>query len=477
MQTNKALKGVIWSALERFSFQGVQFAVSIILARLLTPNDFGLVAIVLVFSTIFQTINESGLNTALVYKLDRDDIDYSTAFYANIAIGVASYLLLYFAAPFIADFYRNSSLISVMRILSLNLIINSFGLVQVAKYTINVDFKTQAKATLIAAVISGAIGISVAYITHSVYSIVAQQLSNSFVYVSLMWIFAKWVPLFTFSIQRFKLLFLYAYKLIIARVISVVFDDIYSLAIGKLYNPSALGFYNRAMSFRQILSKNIIGIVQRVSIPLLCQDQDNHDRMRKTLLRFMDTTALFVYPLLAGLMILSKPLVHVLLGEAWLRTADMLILGCPAGFFYLISTFNRNVFNATGRTDLALKTEIVKKMIFVCIFLLTMRYKLEVLLIGLIIISIIEMIIDVFMTKKQIGLRFRDELLSLLPILGACLIMCLFIAPVILFFHSSISQLIVGFAIGVLSYSTICYIFNVSDFRILLHGIINKTSK
>lgn len=471
---NKAIKGVIWSAIEKFSVQGVQFIISIVLARLLTPEDFGLVAIVIVFSTIFQTINESGFNTALVHKLDRDELDYSTAFITNIIIGIASYVILFILAPVIATFYGNAKIISIMRILSLNLIINSIGLVPIAIYTIRINFKTQARASLIAAICSGTTGIISAIIIRNVYAIVIQQITFSSVYVLLMLCFSKWKPELEFSSERFSNLFQYAYKLIGARIISVVFDDIYSLAIGKLYNPAILGCYNRAQSFRQILSRNIVNIVQRVSIPLLCQEQNNYAAMKGILIKFMYTTAAIVYPMLTGLMILSKPIVLVILGEKWAFVSEMLLFSCPVGFFYLISTFNRNIYNATGRTDLALKTEILKKCIFIGIFLLTMEYKIQILLTGLIFISIIEMLIDVYMAKKQIGITFSEEIRPIIKILFACSFMALCVTISIDFFVSEILRLIIGIIIGVISYTIICYILNIANIKVLLKSYVSK---
>lgn len=329
----KAVKGVAWSAIERFSVQGIQFIISIVLARLLTPNDFGLVAIVLVFSTIFQAINESGFNTALVHKQDRDDLDLSTAFVINLAIGILSYCILFFSASSIASFYENNDLINVMRLCSLSLIINAFGLIPMAIFTIRVDFKTQAKASFTAVLLSGSTGIVAAYFLKNVYAIVIQHLVYNVVYVSLMWLFVKYRFSIKFSIERFKSLWNYAYKLILARLINLIFDDIYSLAIGKLYTPAQLGFYNRANSFRQVSSKNIINIVQRVSIPLLCENQKDSSAMVRVHLKFMKSTALMVFPIVTGLMVLANPFVTVLLGEKWLVTADLLLLVCPIEFF------------------------------------------------------------------------------------------------------------------------------------------------
>lgn len=476
-EKNKAIKGVFWSGVEKFSVLGVQFLVSIVLARLLTPDDFGLIAIVLVFSTIFQTINEAGFNTALIHKQDRDELDYSTAFATNLFIGIVSYVLLFIAAPLIANFYENENLTLVMRILSLNLIINAIGLVPMAVFTIRVDFKTQARASLTAAIISGIIGITSAYIFRNVYAIVAQQISYSLINVILMSFFAKYRIILSFSRDRYSNLFSYASKLIGARLISVIFDDIYSLAIGKLYTPASLGCYNRAQSFQQILSKNIINIVQRVSVPMLCEQQHDYKQMQNVLLRFMSTTALIVYPLLVGLMVLSKPLVLTVLGEQWVFASKMLLYTCPIGFFYLISTFNRNIYNAIGRTDLAFKAELIKKAIFICIFLFTMRYDIQILLLGLILISIIEMLIDVTIVKNQIGLSLAKELKSIAGIVAASVFMSIIVYFATTIFNSSLIKLVTGFSVGVISYATLCYVFNIANFKKELNQYVRKVVK
>ena len=463
---SKAVRGVVWSAIERFSVQGIHFIISIILARLLTPNDFGLIAIVLVFTTIFQAINESGFNTALINKQDRDNLDFSTAFITNLAIGIAAY--------FIASFYENDLLINVMRFCSLSLIINAFGLIPMAIFTIRVDFKTQARASFMAALISGFVGIVTAYYLKNVYAIVVQHLMYNVINVSLMWLFVKYSFSLKFSVERFKSLWNYAYKLIFARLINLIFDDIYSLAIGKLYAPAELGFYNRANSFRQVSSKNIINIVQRVSIPLLCENQRDKSAMTRVHLKFMTTTALIVYPIVTGLMVLAKPFITVILGVKWLSTADLLLFVCPIEFFYLVSTFNRNIYNATGRTDWALKSEVIKKIFFILIFIITLNTSIEVFLAGLILISILEMLYDTYYAKKQIGITLFTQLKSLLPVIVTSLTMGILVASVYYITANVYWQLLFGVLIGVVSYSLICICFNISDFRMFVKSLVKK---
>ena len=471
----KTVNGVIWSAIERFSVQIVQFVVSVILARILTPSDFGLVAIVYVFTNIFQTINESGFNTALIHKLNRDNTDYSTVFFANIFIGLVSYLIIFLFSGLIADFYQMPELKTVMRLIGIIVFVNSFIVVQNARFTINIDFKTQAKATLFAAIVSGIFSIFFAYKYKNVYALAVQSITFSLTTVILMWIYGKWRPSLEFSFSRFRGLFQYAYKLILSRLISVLYDDLYSLIVGKFFSSSILGYYNRAMSLMQISSRNIVGVVQRVSIPILCQKQSSKDEMSKVLLRFLVSTAAIVYPVLACLMVLRKPLIEFILTDKWLPSADILLYVCPIGFMYLISTFNRNVYNATGRTDLALKVEIIKKTIFIAIFLFSLKYGFKAVLLSQILNSFIEMLFDTYFVKRQIGLTLFTQLRSLL----AVILVTLFMAVVISFFimyvgNSSVVKLVGGFAIGILSYLLMCYCFNVAEFKTKISVLISR---
>ena len=473
LKKNKVLSGIAWSSIERFSVQGVQFIVSIILARLLTPNDFGLIAIVLIFTSIFQTINESGFSVALIYKLDRDETDFSTAFFSNIVIGTLSYLIIFSIAPIISKIYDIDIITPIMRYLGLNLIITSFGIVQTAKFTINVDFKTQAKASLLAVTISGIIGIILAIKFKNVYALVIHSIVFSILHVSLSWRYAKWRPKFIFSIYRFKYLFEYANKLILSRLISVIFEDLYSFAIGKIYSPSLLGYYNRANSLMVLSSRNIVGIVQRVSVPLLCEKQNDFHQMQQVLIRFIVSTAVIVFPILSFIMIFSKPLILVLLGENWLVSAELLLYVCPIGFFYLISTFNRNIFNATGRTELALKAEIIKKLIFVGVFFITVQFDIKILLLGMILNSILEMIFDTYFSWKQIGISLLYQLKSLVPVIIATITTSVFLIPILFISATNFIKLLLGFIIGLIIYTSLCYAFNIAEIRKILRKYNN----
>lgn len=461
----KTFKGVVWSGIERFSVQIIQFIVSIILARLLTPSDFGVVAIVLVLINILQVFNEVGFGAALMQKLDRDELDYSTVFFFNIIWGGVLYLLLYLIAPYFSLFFKIEELTHLTRLLGLNLIFASFVVVQRTRLIIQIDFKTQAKASFVAVIISGSVGVYSAYIGMGVISIVIQHLLFTLTNTLFIWILAKWRPKLQFSFKRLKSLFNYAYKLIIARFINAVFQEIYSFAIGKAYTPAQLGYFNRAKSFTSISSNNITSIVQRVSTPVLCEAQVDYEKMGNLLLGFIQKTSFIVFPLLCGLFVLSDSLIIVLLTEKWLPASWILKVLCPVGMLFVFSTFNMNVFNATGRTDWAMISEIIKKTLNILILIGALFIGFEALIISQIFVALIDFFIDTWFTKKQIGLTVVKQLSSVIGILVASLLMI----GVVIFITSALNKdiwiLSIGVVGGALFYLSICYIFNIAEFK------------
>ena len=267
---NRIVKGVSWSAIERFSVQAVQFIISVVLARLLMPEAYGVVALALVILNVLQTVNEVGFGAALMHKLDRDELDFSSVFVMNMVMGIGLYAILFFTAPLLEDLFNVESLATVTRWIGLNLIITSFIVVQRTKLFIAVDFKTMAKASLVGVIISGIAGIVYAYNGGGVMALVVQSLLNNLVTTVLIWLQSKWRPSLRFSWGRFVKLFNYAYKLILSRFVNTAFNEIYSAVVGAFYTPAQLGLFNRAKSFETMTSSNITTIVQRVSTPILC---------------------------------------------------------------------------------------------------------------------------------------------------------------------------------------------------------------
>lgn len=454
--------GVVWSAVERYSTQVVQFIISIVLARLLAPADYGLIAIVNIFLIIFQTINETGFGAALMQKLDRDELDYSSVFLFNIVTGGVLYAILFFAAPAIADFFGNQKLVLMTRIVGINLVISGFVVVQRAKLYIKVDFKTQAKASVWAATVSGIVGIILAYRNFGVMALVAQSVLNTMLNTALIWSFTGWKPQFKFSGERFKRLFIFAYKLTLARLINVVYNEIAPVFIGKFISAADLGFYNRAYGFQTMPSTGIVGVVQRVSTPLLCEQQNDLAQMRETLRKFIVKTAGIVFPAMVGLAVIAKPMIIVLLTEKWAPSITMLQIICPIGMLYVLNAFNLNIFNALNRTDLSLKLEIIKKVISVAMILLAVRYGVLVLLLTQVLVSVIELLFNTYYTRKLIGFGLWTQIKALRYVIYASLIMGATVFAAIHFIPNLTVQLIVGCSVGVLSYIGLAKLFKIS---------------
>lgn len=467
-------KGVAWSAIERFASQGVQFVVSMIVARLLMPSDYGVVAMAMILLAVLQVINESGFGEALMQKLDRDDMDISTVFVFNLAIGLILYTIVFFTAPLMADFFKEPSLVAVNRLLGLTLIINSFVIIQRTLLLIRVDLKSLAKASVAAALVSGVVAVVMAYRGFGVMSLVVQSLTYSVVNVVVIYITSEYRPSLKFSYQRFKPLFNYTYKLVGARLLNIVFAEGYPMVIGKFYSAAQLGFFNRATSFQTISSKNIAQIIQRVSTPILCEVQNDKEELRRVLMKFIGITLLVVAPIVVGMFLLAEPLVVTLLTDKWIYTAHILQITCPIGIFYVFNTFNRNLFNATGRTDWAFQSEVIKKIIFAGIIITTMFISFEVLIAGLIVIEALDFMISAYYTKRQIGLTLWQQIKSVKDILGASLVMAIVIIACTFFIESNPIKLVVGTVSGAISYLLMCYFFNIQRTRAIILNILTK---
>lgn len=462
----RILKGVGWSAVQQFSTQGIQFIVTVFLARLLTPSEFGIVAVSMIALNILQVINETGFGAALMQKLDRDETDFSSVFFLNIGLGLFLYGILFLSAPLLAIAFKEPELPNVLRLLGLNVIINSFVVVQRTKLLIDVDFKTWAKASIIAVTISGVLGIFLATQNFGVYALVVQSLTSSFITTLLIWVMAKWHPQWIISKTRLKSLFQFAYKLILARLLNTIFNEIYSTVVGIIYSPALLALFNRAKSFETMSSNNIVGIVQRVSTPILCENQKSKADLSKVLEKFISGTALIVFPLLVWLIVLAKPLVIFLLTEKWEESAWMLQIICLGGFFYVINSFNLNLFNATGKTGWALKCEVYKKILAVVIIAIVVVLKDFTALVWCqVIISLSDYLIGSIYVKKQIGLNWIDQLKPLVRFIGASSLIGVIIYASTFWIETNGMKVLIGTLVGLFSYCFLSYTLNLANCR------------
>lgn len=461
---HQAVKGVMWSAVERFSVQGIQFILTIVIARLVLPSDYGLIAMLSIFLSIAQVFVDSGFSNALIQKKDRTETDFSTVFYFNILISIIIYILLYISAPYIATFYKEPELSSVTRWIGLNIIISGFSIVQRAKLTINVDFKRQAKASLTAVLISGIIGILLAYRGWGVWALVVQTLSNSLLNTLLLWIFAKWVPRWTFSIKSFSILFSFGSKLLLSGLLHTIYINLYSLVIGRRYSSMDVGFYNRAYQFASFPSINIVAIINRVIFPMQCEMQDDDERLKTSFIKYLRMSCFIIFPLMIIVAVLSKPLILLLLTDKWLPAAELLSILCFGYMWYPVMAVNNQILNVKGRSDYFLYAEILKKVIAIAILFITLPFGVRSLCWGIVVYNLFDIIIIIYYSKKVIFVKYWEQVHSVMPIFLISLLTGSIVYLTTQFFESYLlGQLIAGSLIGLLIYILACFVFRIRE--------------
>lgn len=459
----QAAWGVLWSAIERFSVQGVQFLMGIIIARLLSPSDYGLVAMLAIFMAVAQTFVDSGFANALIQKANRSQVDYSTVFYFNIAIAVVLYLVLYLSAPFISDFYHQEQLTVLSRWLGLNIIISAFSIVQRAKLTIQIDFKTQTKASLLAVCLSGAMGLAGAYWGMGVWALVLQSVANNLLSTLLLCLYARWRPSPIFSWLSFRELFSFGSKLLASGLLHTIYVNLYSLVIGRFYNAADVGYYNRAYSLAQFPSINISTTITRVVYPLQCRIQDDKPKLEESFAYYLRLSCFIVFPLMIMLCALARPLVMVILTEKWVAAAPLLSILCVAYMWYPILVINNNILNVKGRSDYFLKSEIIKKSISLAILAITIPFGVEVLCWGLLAYNLIDFTIIVFFSRKVISTSHLRQIKAIMPVLllsssmGVAMYLCMGLVD------ANAVKIAVGWAVGVVYFLLVGRLFGMAE--------------
>lgn len=361
---DKTVKGVGWSAIDNVAQYAVSFVVSIVLARLLSPDEYGLIGIVGIFTAVCTTLINGGFGSALIRKKDASDDDFNTAFIVNLGMSVLLYVIIYFCSPLIAAFFEREELVALTRVSSLGMIIGALALVQQTRLTKRIDFKTQTKITLVASICSGIVGILMAALGCGVWSLVAQALSSQLLRTILLWLFNHWVPRLEFSISSFKDLFGFGWKMMLSSLLDTVWKELYQVVVGKFYSPATLGQYTRAKGFSQLFSSNLTGVIQRVTYPVLSDIQDDKTRLVSAYRRIIKTTMFITAICMFSLGAISEPLLYCLIGPKWHEAATYLPLICIAGSLYPLHAINLNMLQVQGRSDLFLGLEIVKKVLF-----------------------------------------------------------------------------------------------------------------
>lgn len=410
---SKTVNGFKWGVIDNFANSGVTFLVGLVLARLLSAEEFGVLGIITIFINLSITIIDGGLATALIRKKNVNELEYNTVFYSNLCISIFLMLLLLVSSDFIASFFEQPILSSTLSVMSLVLLINAFSLLPKTILIRNLDFKSQAIFSLVSSLLSGIIGITMAYCGFGVWSLVGQQLSRQTFLMCGYWIAGKWRPRWMFSRTCFIDLFGFGSKLLVANLINSIFKDSFLTVIGKIYSPRDLGFYNRAEQFNTILSSNFGQIVRKVSLPSLSQIQDDEERLRATYRKLMRYIAILSFAAVFTLAAVAEPLIIVLIGEKWLPSVKLLQIMSLYAAIYPLNMLNLNVLNLRRRSDYLLKLEIIKKILFIPVIAVGFFFKLEVMLWAAVIYYYIEFFINGWYSKRLIGYGIFDQVKDL----------------------------------------------------------------
>ncbi|MBR1410676.1 MAG: lipopolysaccharide biosynthesis protein [Prevotella sp.] len=452
---NQTVNGLKWSALERISVQGVQFLIGIILARLLPPSDFGIIAMLTVFLAVSQTIIDGGFSNALIRKVDRNETDYSTTFVFNIILGFILCLLVVLAAPYIADFYDMPQLSSVMQVLSLTLLINSFSVVFYAILTINIDFRAIAIANFVSAIVSGAVGIAMAYRGWGVWSLVYQSLSRSLLNALIVAGLSKWKPRLLFSKSSFVDLFSYGSKILASSLLNTIYSNLTPMIIGKFYSSKDLGYYDRGRQFGVLPITYIVQTFERVTFPIMSQLQNDDASLIDVYRKYVKSASIVMFFVVMLIIVLAKPLILIILTEKWFEAIIYLQLFCMAEMFNHVTRLNLILLQVKGRSDLYLRLEIIKKTISLVMLLIAAPYGIIAICISQIIYSQAAMYINTYYTKKLFGLSYLMQVRDFVKYLLFAIVACV---PAYLFVLLGISNwacVIVGFIVAVFLYSKV----------------------
>lgn len=473
---NNVVKNFLWRFFERCGAQFVTLIVSIVLARILTPSDFGTVSLIMVFTTILQVFVDSGLGTALIQKKDADDLDFSSVFYFNFAICLILYLGMFVASPFIAKFYKDISLTPIIRVISLTIVMSGVKGIQQSYVSRNMLFKKFFFATLGGTLFSAVLGIGMAYAGFGVWSIVTQQLSNTAIDTLILWITVDWRPKRMFSWQRLKSLLSYGWKLLVSSLLDTIYNNLRNLIIGKIYTSSDLAYYNQGDKFPKVIVMNINASIDSVLLPSMSGEQENKERVKSMTRRAIKTSTYIMAPLMMGLLFCAEPIVRLLLTDKWLPCVPYLRIFCFTYMFYPIHTANLNAIKAMGRSDLFLKLEIIKKVVGLILLFITMRISVMAMAYSLIFSGILSQIINSWPNWKLLNYNYLEQLRDILPSICISVFMGVCVYFIVFLSLPTLLQLIIQVIVGAIIYIVASIVLKLEEFNYLF-GMIKSFKK
>lgn len=471
---HKTIIGTIWSSVDRFASAGINFVFGLGLARLLMPKEYGLIAMISIFMAISQSIIDSGFSNALIRKKNRTEEDNSTAFYFNIVAGLAMYAIMLLLAPFIASFYNEPILTSIIRVMAVSLFFGSVSIVQQAMLTVKIDFKTQTKISLISVIVSGVIGIVVAYLGYGVWALVAQAVIASFTRTMLLWMFAKWKPTTGFSMVSFHYLFGYGSKLLVAGIMETIYRNLYTIVIGKTFSASQLGFYSRGEQLGYFPANNITGVIQRVTFPVLSEMQEDDERLKRNFFKILHLIVYLTFPAMILLIVIATPLVRILLTEKWLGCVPVIQILSISFMWLPVHILNLNLLQVKGRTDLSLKLEVIKKIIGITLLVATIPMGIMAMCWGRVVYCFIELFINLYYPHRLFDIQIQEQLKETFKIFFGFGIVGAISYYTANMFASDVCQLISGIIVFSCIWASLAIINNEFNIRKIITEKINK---
>ena len=470
--TKKSVIGnFIWRFAERCGAQLVTFIVSIVLARILDPKDYGTIALVTVFTTILQVFVDSGLGTALIQKKNADDLDFSSVFYFNFIVCIILYVGMFIAAPYIALFYKDTTLTPVIRVISLTIVISGVKGIQQAYVSKNMLFKRFFFSTIGGTIFSAVLGIAMAYMGYGVWALVAQQLSNTAIDTLILWLTVKWRPKKMFSYERLKGLFSFGWKLLISSLLDTAYNNLRNLIIGKLYSSSDLAFYNQGEKFPKVIVMNINASIDSVLLPTMSIEQDNPERIKQMTRRAIKTSTYVMAPLMMGLAFCAEPIVRLVLTDKWIFCIPFLRIFCITYMFWPVHTANLNAINAMGRSDWFLRLEIIKKIVGLAILLSTMWFGVMAMAYSLLLSSVLSQIINSWPNRKLLKYGYLEQVRDFAPGILLAVLMGICVHFVEYMSLPMIVTLVIQIVLGSIIYIVGSAILKLEEFQYLLEMI------
>lgn len=471
------INNFFWRFAERTGSQLVTFVVSIILARLLLPEYYGTIALINIFISIMQVFVDSGLSTALIQKKNVDDLDFSSVFYFNIVICIFIYIIMYALSPVIATFYNDISLTSVIRVISLTIVISGIKGVQQAYVSKNMLFKKFFFSTLCGTIASAIIGILFAYTGYGVWALVAQQLSHNIIDTLVLWMTIDWRPKKYFSFDRLRVLLSFGWKLLVSSLLETIYSNLRNLIIGKVYSPTDLSFYNQGDKLPKLIITNINTSIDSVLLPSMSNYSDDREKIKQMTRQAIKMSTYVISPLLMGLAACSEQLVSLLLTDKWLACVPFLRVFCITYIFWPVQTANLNAINAMGRSDLFLRLEIIKKIIGLILLFTTMWFGVMAMAYSLLIGSLLSQIINSWPNKKLLGYSYLNQLFDIMPSIFLSLIMGIGVYLVSFFNISQYLILLIQIIFGTVFYISISAWLKLEQYYYIYNFVVKMFKK